>query len=178
MAGFFFPGIGWGLTSCKPSISMLFTGEHECKLDAKGRLLLPARLKARLAEGTTLLWAMRGFEPCLVLYPPDQWEVVAKQVSDLSEFSEKSRLFQRSFLRGASELDLDAAGRLLLPKTMMTYAGLEGTVLAVGVANRIEIWNPVTYENHLVSDQSKLSAEAEQILGKDKSDYTLQLQRN
>ena len=159
-------------------LQMLFTGEHECKLDAKGRLLLPAKLKARLPEGTTLLWAMRGFEPCLVLYPPNQWEAVAKQVSDLSEFSEKARLFQRSFLRGASDLDLDAASRLLLPRSLMTYASLDATVLAVGVANRIEIWNPTTYQNHLVSDQSQLSAQAEQILGKTNSDYTFHVQHN
>lgn len=139
--------------------------------------MLPAKLKARLPEGTTLLWALRGFEPCLVLYPPSQWDAVFKQVSDLSEFSEQGRLFQRSFLRGAAEIDLDAAGRLLLPKTMMAYAGLDGTVLAVGVANRIEIWNPATYENHLVSDPGKLSGEAEKILG-NKSEYAIHLQRN
>jgi MraZ protein len=158
---------------------MHFTGEHDCKLDAKGRLLLPARLKNRLPEGEETLICLRGFEPCLVLYPQSAWQKVYEQVAGLNEFTAANREFQRSFLRGATECDLDGQGRILLPKSMTGYASLAADVLAVGVANRIELWEPEQYNKYLTADPAELSKAAEKILGdQTASDFNIHLHRN
>ena len=98
---------------------MHFTGEHDCKLDAKGRLLLPARLKARLPEGEqTLVCPARLRALPGACIRESAWQVVYDQVAALNEFTAGNREFQRSFLRGANECDLDGQGRILLPKSM------------------------------------------------------------
>jgi MraZ protein len=156
-----------------------FSGEYECKLDVKGRIALPARLRSRLPETDQTLWLMRGFEPCLVLYTAQSWQPVYDQVAKLNEFTEAGRRFQRSFLRGATDTELDSAGRLLVPKTMLEHAALQADVLAVGISNRIELWEPTQYLKYITSDSATLSAEAEQILGHDLSSrFILPIQRN
>ena len=143
-----------------------FTGEYDCKLDAKGRMLLPAKLKLRLSElsGNSLV-INRGFEPCLVLYPHNEWKKVFDKVVSLNEFNKGYRNIQRNFMRGSTEADLDSVGRFLIPKSMQTYARLEKEVIAVGVGNRIELWNPEEYNKFLIDDQDEFSELVEKYLG-------------
>jgi MraZ protein len=143
-----------------------FSGEYECKLDTKGRLALPAKLKSALpmnSEGT--LVAVRGFEPCLTLYPFPEWKYLFEKVSALNEFNAEYRQFQRNFLRGSMELEIDAAGRILLPKYLLKHAGIENDAVTVGVGNRIEVWQPETYEKYLITDPQEFAAMAEKYLG-------------
>lgn len=143
-----------------------FSGEYEAKLDPKGRMVLPARLKAALpteTEGKIVI--IRGFEPCLVIYPQIEWQKIFEKVAALNEFETENRLFQRNFLRGNTEVELDEQGRFLVPKTMLKYADLEKEAIIVGVANRIEIWNTERYEEFLIKDQEQLAQLAEKILG-------------
>lgn len=143
-----------------------FSGEYECKIDAKGRMVLPAKVKAKLPDvNTNELVVKRGFEPCLVLYPMLEWKKVFNKVSGLNEFSKEYRMFQRNFLRGAMEVDLDASGRILVPKSMTKFASIEKEVILVGMGNRLEIWNPEQYEEYLISDENEFSALAEKYLG-------------
>jgi MraZ protein len=145
-----------------------FSGEYECKIDAKGRIVLPAKLKAKLPEvNTTELIIKRGFEPCLVIYPQLEWMKVFNKVSGLSEFNQEYRTFQRSFLRGATEVDMDSNGRILLPKTMTKFAEIEEEVIVVGAGNRIEIWNPTKYDAYLIKDENEFSALAQKFLAGD-----------
>jgi MraZ protein len=142
-----------------------FSGEYECKIDAKGRIVLPAKLKAKLPEvNSSELIIKRGFEPCLVLYPQLEWMKVFNKVSGLSEFNQEYRTFQRSFLRGATEVDMDSNGRILLPKTMTKFAEIDEEVIVVGAGNRIEIWNPAKYEQYLINDENEFSALAQKFL--------------
>jgi MraZ protein len=142
-----------------------FTGEHECKLDAKGRLVLPARIKANMPESSpNELVIRRGFEPCLVLYPMLEYKKIFSRIASLNEFNEEYRVLQRNFFRGNTEVDLDNAGRFLIPKTMLKYAGLEKDAIVVGMGNRVEIWNPEKYEEFLISDPSEFSKLAEKFL--------------
>ena len=142
-----------------------FSGEYECKIDAKGRIVLPAKLKAKLPElNTSELVVKRGFEPCLVVYPMLEWKKVFNKVSGLSEFNKEFRTFQRSFLRGATEVDMDGNGRVLLPKTMTKFADIENEVVVVGTGNRIEIWNPTKYEEYLINDEDEFSDLAQKFL--------------
>ncbi len=123
-----------------------FLGEYEVTLDAKGRFLLPAGFKKQLVEdGANQFVINRGIETCLSLYPMQSWEPIFSEVSKLNEFDPKVRQFRRYFLNGATNVDLDSAGRLLLPKTLMEYAGLEKDIVLVSAVNKIEIWDKTKY---------------------------------
>ena len=147
-----------------------FTSEYESKLDAKGRLVLPARIKAQLpdlstdgSEGTELV-LRKGFETCLILYPMVEFKKVFSKISGLSEFNEEYRTLQRNFFSGTATVELDNNGRFLIPKNMLAYAQLERDLVLVGMGNKVEIWNPTLYEKHLIRDASELSKLAQKHL--------------
>jgi MraZ protein len=143
-----------------------FTSEYESKLDAKGRLILPARFKAQLPpdEGVQQLMIRRGFEPCLMLYPMVEFNKVFSRISGLNEFNEEHRTLQRNFLPGSVQVELDTAGRFLIPRNMLQYASIERDAVLVGMGNRVEIWNPAHYEKHLINDPGELSKLAQKHL--------------
>lgn len=142
-----------------------FTSEYTCKLDAKGRLVLPARMKANLPESASSeLFIREGFEPCLELYPLVEYKKIYSKIAGLNEFNAEYRRLQRNFFRGSATAELDTAGRLLIPKSMILYAGLNKDIVVVGMGNRMEIWNPETYEKFLISDPKELSELAEKHL--------------
>ena len=142
-----------------------FTSEFESKLDAKGRLVLPARIKAQLPseEGEELV-IRRGFEPCLIIYPMVEFKKVFSKISGLSEFNEEYRKLQRNFFSGTATVELDANGRFVIPRNMLNYAQLEKDLTLVGMGNKVEVWNPSIYEKHLIKDSSELSKLAEKYL--------------
>ena len=142
-----------------------FTSEYESKLDAKGRLVLPARIKIQLPEGESQeLVIRRGFEPCLIMYPMVEFKKVFSKISGLNEFNEEYRKLQRNFLSGVVTVELDSNGRFLIPKSMLTYAQIEKDAMLVGTGNKVEIWNPTIYEKHLIQDPGELSKLAEKYL--------------
>jgi MraZ protein len=141
-----------------------FTSEYESKLDAKGRLVLPSRIKAQLPartgggpEGDNELVVRKGFEQCLIVYPMVEFKKVFSRISGLSEFNEEYRRLQRNFFSGTATVELDNSGRFLIPKNMLAYAQLEKDIILVGMGNKVEIWNPAVYEKHLISDPGELS---------------------
>ena len=142
-----------------------FTSEFESKLDTKGRLVLPARIKAQLPseEGEELV-IRRGFEPCLIIYPMVEFKKVFSKISGLSEFNEEYRKLQRNFFSGTATVELDANGRFVIPKNMLNYAQLEKDLILIGMGNKVEVWNPTIYEKHLIKDSSELSKLAEKYL--------------
>src|SRR3954464_11625648 len=116
-----------------------FTSEYESKLDAKGRMVLPARIKAQLPEdGSNELVIRRGFEPCLIIYPMVEFKKVFSKISGLSEFNEEYRKLQRNFFSGTATVEMDATGRFLIPKNMLTYAQLDKDIILVGMGNKVE----------------------------------------
>lgn len=144
---------------------LYFSSEYECKLDAKGRLVLPAKIKTNLPESSgNEIVIRRGFEPCLVIYPELEFKKIYNKISGLNEFNEKYRLLQRTFFRGSTPVELDNMGRFLIPKPMIKFAQLEKDVIIVGLGNRAEIWNPELYEEYLIKDQNEYAALAQKIL--------------
>lgn len=145
-----------------------FTSEYECKLDAKGRLVLPAKFKASLPEASGgELMVRRGFEPCLVLYPMVEYKKIFSRIAGLNEFNEEYRSLQRNFFRGNTQVELDNLGRFVVPKPMIKYANLEKEVIMVGMGNRIEVWDAAGYEEFLIKDPSELSALAQKYLNEE-----------
>ncbi|MDQ3534875.1 MAG: division/cell wall cluster transcriptional repressor MraZ [Bacteroidota bacterium] len=144
-----------------------FTSEYECKIDAKGRLVLPAKFKASLPEASgNELMVRRGFEPCLVLYPMVEYKKIFSRIAGLNEFNEEFRSLQRNFFRGNTPVELDNLGRFLVPKPMIKYAQLEKDVIMVGMGNRIEVWNADRYEEFLINP-SEFSALAQKYLNEE-----------
>ncbi|HQW83540.1 MAG TPA: division/cell wall cluster transcriptional repressor MraZ [Ferruginibacter sp.] len=123
-----------------------FLGEYEATLDAKGRFLLPAGFKKQMPdEGASQFIINRGFEKCLTLYPKQSWDPIFSEISKLNDFDPKVREFRRYFLNGATQLELDTAGRLLVPKNLTEHAGLEKEIVLVSAVNKIEIWDKSKY---------------------------------
>jgi MraZ protein len=124
-----------------------FLGEFEATIDAKGRFLLPAGFKKQLPQDAAAKFVInRGFEKCLTLYPIQSWEPLFSKISQLNDFDPKVRGFRRYFLNGATEVELDSAGRLLLPKNLMGHASLEKDIVLVSALNKIEIWDKTEYQ--------------------------------
>lgn len=143
-----------------------FLGEFECKLDSKLRIALPAALKKQLpAEAEGRFVVNRGFEQHLVLYPFPEWRRVTAQLDRLNPFVKKHRDFTRYFHRGATELELDSSGRLLLPRRLLDYAGIHDAVILLAYAQRIECWDPTLYDNVLSDEPADFSRLAEEIMG-------------
>ena len=143
----------------------LFIGEYECKMDAKGRLTLPSKVKSKLPEvsGNQLVLSL-GLEPCLVLYPLMEYKKIYSRIASMNEFDEEFRKLQRIFFRRISEVELDTANRLLIPKAMSKYATLNKEIILVGLGNRIELWDPSVYEEYMISDKSEISKLAQKHL--------------
>jgi MraZ protein len=124
-----------------------FIGEYEATLDAKGRFLLPAGFKKQIPEEASDHFIInRGFEKCLSLYPMKSWKPIFSEISGLSEFDPKSRQFTRYFLNGATQVELDSANRILVPKNLMDYADLQKDIVLVSAVNKIEIWDSLKYK--------------------------------
>lgn len=142
-----------------------FTSEYDCKLDAKGRLVLPARIKSGLPEssGNELVIGL-GFEKCLVVYPLQEFKKIYSKVAGLSEFNPEYRRLQRNFFRGNTVVELDNSGRFLIPKPMLAYAQLEKSVTVIGMGNKVELWNPELYQEQLYTDQNEFSDNVQRFL--------------
>ena len=124
-----------------------FLGEYDATLDPKGRFLLPAGIKKQLPEGDNTQFVInRGFEKCLTLYPMSSWKPIFESISQLNDFDPRVREFRRYFLNGAISLELDSAGRLLLPKNLAEHGSLEKDIVLVSAVNKIEIWDKSKYQ--------------------------------
>ena len=123
-----------------------FLGEYEATIDAKGRFLLPGALKKQMPEGTTTMVISRGFEKCLLLYPLKTWETIEEKIKKLNDFNPKVSQFRTLFVGGASYVELDTAGRILLPPSLREYAGLGKDILLASDIDKIKIWDSGKYK--------------------------------
>lgn len=116
----------------------MFLGEYQHSVDAKGRVVLPAKFRDRLENG---LVVTKGQERCLYVFPLDRWEEEVRKVNQLPRTDRRSRNYARSFFGAASDQALDKQGRIQVPQALRDYAALEKDVVVVGVADRVEIWD-------------------------------------
>ncbi len=123
-----------------------FTGEYVHSLDAKGRLAIPARYRARFEQGLVIT---PGIETCLYVYPMEAWEAKAKQIEERNLSAAQRRQVERVFFGSATELELDAQGRITIPAKYRERAGLENEVLIIGARDRLELWNTTNYQEAL-----------------------------
>jgi MraZ protein len=129
-----------------------FLGEYEATIDSKGRFLLPVGFKKQLPEEANTQFVInRGLEKCLSLYPIKSWEPIFSDISKLNDFDPKVREFRRYFLNGATMMELDSAGRLLIPPGLKEHASLEKDIVLVSAVNKIEIWDKIKYQQFFES---------------------------
>lgn len=131
-----------------------FTGEHEHSLDAKGRLILPAKFRGRLER----LVITKARDRCLHVYPPDEFERVS---AELASAGSKARRLTRWFFSGAHEGELDSQGRIGIPETLRRYAGLERDVTVIGNGPHVEIWDRQTWAAQAGQLEEELSQSEE-----------------
>lgn len=135
-------------------------------MDAKGRIVLPSRLKVRLPDSSDQrIVILLGFQRCLTIYSISEWEEKLRAFADVSEYDEEGQQFIRNYTYGMTEETLDAQGRFSLNKTLISYAGLANDVVLAGVGNRIEIWSAAEYAKTLapLSERSGLQAIARNL---------------
>lgn len=143
-----------------------FLGEFDCKLDVKGRMMIPTGLKKQLPEADKEgLVINRGFEKHLVIYTRKEWDKIVDDLSKLNSYEKKTREFIRYFTRGASELSLDSAGRVLLPKALLEYAGIKADVVLACQFNKIEVWAEDAYNVQLDNEPENFANLAEEVMG-------------
>jgi MraZ protein len=142
-------------------------GTYEGKADAKGRLVLSAALKSQLLpmlqDGFVLKRSV--FQPCLELYPMAEWNVLMAQVNKLNRFVKKNNDFIRRFTAGVKIVELDASGRLLIPKDLQTFAGITKNVVLSSAVNIIEIWDKESYEKAIDDATGEFADLAEDVMG-------------
>jgi MraZ protein len=131
----------------------LFLGEHRHALDAKGRVIFPARMRADLGAQVVL---QKGIEACLYVLPPDEWDRQVQRVTELPTTNPDARRYARHFFSQASSERIDAQGRLTIPQTYRDYAGLDREVVIVGTGRRVEIWDAVRWETQRGSVEANL----------------------
>ena len=147
-------------------------GTYECKVDAKGRLMLPVAFKKQLSsvmdKGFVLKRAV--FQPCLELYPMQEWESMMQNVNKLNRFKKKNNDFIRRFTAGVKSIDLDVSGRLLIPKDLVGFAGITKEIVVTSAVNIIEIWDKDKYEKAIDDAANDFADLAEDVMGQDDAD--------
>lgn len=147
-----------------------FLGEYGATVDAKGRFLLPAGFKKQLPEKREEAFVLnRGFEKCLSLYTSESWNPLIENLSTLDDFDPKVRQFRRYFLNGATPVEMDSAGRILLPKNLMDYAEISKEIVLVSAFNKIEIWDKTKYKEFFESFSPEAFSDlAKEVMTRDK----------
>ncbi len=144
-------------------------GTYECKIDVKGRLLIPSAFKKQLApvipKGFVLKRAV--FQNCLELYPLEQWEELIKKVNSLNRFKKKNNDFIRRFTAGVKFIELDGNGRLLIPRDLIEFSNIKRQVTLSTSVNIIEIWDKSSYEKAIADSRDGFAQLAEEVMGGD-----------
>lgn len=143
-------------------------GSYECKVDTKGRLMLPAGLKKQLTKVINEGFVIKRniFNKCLELYPMQEWNKEVGGVNKLNRFLKKNTDFIRMFMAGVRPAELDNAGRLLVPKDLVVYADIKKDIVLSSAVNRIEIWDKQNYEKTINDRSIDFGALAEEVMGK------------
>ena len=148
-------------------------GSFECKVDTKGRIMMPVSLKKQLSklvnEGFVLKRAV--FNPCIEMYPVNEWSKLMNKLNGLNRFNKKNNDFIRRFTAGVKKVDMDISGRFLIPKDLIKYASIDKQIVVSSAVNILEIWDKSTYENVINEAAINFGSLAEEVMGDKNDEY-------
>jgi len=124
---------------------LLFYGEYQHSVDAKGRVIIPSKFREGLGEKFILT---KGLDNCLFAYSLEEWSNLEAKLRSLPFTDKDVRAFVRFFFAGAAEVEVDKQGRILIPQNLREYAGLEKDVYIIGVSTRVEVWDKSKWESY------------------------------
>ncbi|MEK7138377.1 MAG: division/cell wall cluster transcriptional repressor MraZ [Patescibacteria group bacterium] len=138
----------------------MLLGEYKHNLDIKGRVAIPAKFREELKSGAIIT---RGLDNCLFVFTSKEWEVLAQKLVSLPLAQANSRAFARLMLAGATDVDIDSQGRVLIPDYLRKYAGLSKQVTVAGLYNRIEVWDSESWDKYKQKTESSSDEIAEKL---------------
>ena len=138
----------------------MFMGEYNHTIDAKGRLIVPAKFREILGDNFIVT---KGLDGCLFVCPNDEWTRFEEKLKSLPLTNKNARQFTRFFLAGAAACEVDKQGRILLPQVLREFASLEKDVVLVGVASRIEIWSRERWDESMNTYDGDMDEVAENM---------------
>ena len=138
----------------------MFIGEYKHTMDDKKRVSLPAKFRRELGKKVVVT---RGLDQCLFVYSHSEWRTFAGQLSKLSVGQSDSRAFSRFILSGATEIDVDSAGRILIADFLRNFAKLKESIVINGVGGRVEIWDELLWKKYNNSVEQNADAVAEKL---------------
>lgn len=143
----------------------MFYGEHEHTIDKKGRLIIPSRFRESLKEyDIDSLYITRGLDKCLFMFTENEWKSQESKFRSMPFTNPESRKFNRLYFSGASQIECDKQGRILIPKYLKDYAGIKRDVIVIGVSNRIEIWSKEDWSVYYNSSKESFEDVAEKVM--------------
>lgn len=137
----------------------MFMGEYHHNIDAKGRIIVPVKVRDDLGDNFIVT---RGLDGCLFLYPKEQWNVIINKYKELPDTKDK-RQFMRIFLSGATLCEYDKQGRINIPNPLIDYAGLDKDCIIIGVDERLEIWSRKNWEEFIDTNEENMSSIADKL---------------
>ena len=142
-------------------------GTYECKVDAKGRVLLPAPLKKQLTDSLNDGFVLKRsvFQPCLELYPMSEWNLMMQKINKLNRLVKKNNDFIRRFTAGVKVVEIDNLGRLLIPKDLVAFGNISKDLVLSSAVNIVEIWDKDLYEKSISGDDMDFADLAEDVMG-------------
>lgn len=151
-----------------------FIGTYDCKADAKGRVMIPVSLKNQMAPLLNKGFVIKRsvFQPCLELYPMDEWDLLMQKMNKKNRFRKRNNDFIRRFSAGVKPVEIDSTGRLLIPKNLISKAGITKEVVLSSAINIIEIWDRESYEKVLEETAENFAELAEAVMGDDEDELS------
>ncbi|WP_454100025.1 division/cell wall cluster transcriptional repressor MraZ [Metabacillus sp. SLBN-84] len=142
----------------------MFMGEYHHTIDAKGRMIVPAKFREELGETFVIT---RGLDQCLFGYPMSEWKMIEEKLKALPLTKKDARAFTRFFFSGAVECEIDKQGRINLAAPLLQYAKLEKECVVIGVSNRIELWDQAIWDTYVAEQEDSFAEIAENMIGFD-----------
>lgn len=150
-----------GIDGLMAGLPPLLLGTYTPKIDAKGRVALPAKFRSQLGQGLVMA---RGQERCVYLLPFDEFRRIASQIQRTSVGNKAAREYLRVFLSGAVDQEPDKQGRVVVPQMLRDYANLGSDTVVIGVGTRAELWNKDAWESYLAQKEEGYSDIADDVL--------------
>lgn len=143
----------------------MFYGEFEHSIDKKGRVIIPSKFRESLKEyDIEKLFITRGLDKCLFIFTESEWKSQEAKFKSVSFTKSEARKFNRLYFSGASQIEFDKQGRILLPKYLKDYAGIKRDIMLIGVSNRIEIWSREAWQEYYNTSKESFEEIAEKLM--------------